>query len=119
MEIINIAEVAHEANRAYCRSFGDESQVPWNDAPEWQRKSAVEGVRAVVSDPNKTPEHSHEGWLDHKEADGWVFGEVKDAEKKVHPCMVPYADLPEWQKVKDSLFTVIVKTLLRQRVGSG
>jgi len=38
------ARAAHEANRAYCLAIGDVSQTSWDDAPEWQRSSARNGV---------------------------------------------------------------------------
>lgn len=38
--IEKIAACCHEANRAYCRGLGDDSQVSWFDAPVWQKKSA-------------------------------------------------------------------------------
>ena len=40
-----IARVAHEANRAYCLSLGDPSQLPWEEAPDWAKESAIDGVR--------------------------------------------------------------------------
>jgi len=36
-----IAQVCHEANRAFCSSIGDNSQHAWDAAPQWQRDSAV------------------------------------------------------------------------------
>lgn len=114
MEIIDIAKVTHEANRAYCRTLGDESQLPWELAPEWQRKSACNGVAAVLSGEAKTPEDQHESWMRDKIADGWVFGEHKDAEKKTHPCLVPYAQLPVEQRLKDHLFRAVVVALSGQ-----
>lgn len=41
-----IAKRAHEVNRAYCASIGDHSQPAWEDAPQWQKDSAIAGVRA-------------------------------------------------------------------------
>ncbi len=40
-----IARVAHEVNRAYCQALGDNSQPAWEDAPQWQRDSAMLGVK--------------------------------------------------------------------------
>lgn len=108
----NIAMVAHEANRAYCAALGDNSQLPWDEAPEWQRQSALAGVMAIKADPSRTPEQSHEGWLEHKRLDGWKYGKVKNPELKEHPCFVPYHELPADQQVKDRLFTSVVKALL-------
>lgn len=109
---IAIARVCHEANRAYCASLGDFSQVAWEKAPDWQIKSAVAGVNAVLRDPTTTPEQSHEGWLAQKRADGWRYGPYKDPGAKVHPCFVPYDQLPDDQKRKDALFGAVVRALM-------
>lgn len=106
-----VAQIAHEANRAYCQSIGDNSQVEWQDAPEWQRESAIIGVKYLIDNPEATPANSHECWLAVKRADGWVYGPEKNPEKKEHPCMVEYSDLPEFQKNKDHLYLSIVNTL--------
>lgn len=102
-----IAKVAHEVNRAYCLGLGDDSQIPWNDAPDWQRKSAITGVEFLL-DNDATPEETHMSWLKEKQEDGWVWGPVKDPEKKEHPCFVPYHKLPIEQRVKDYLFKAVI-----------
>lgn len=104
------ARAAHEANRAYCIALGDMSQVPWHEAPDWQRKSCLVGVQGVLEKGNG-PRESHESWLKEKEATGWKYGPVKDPEKKEHPCFVPYDELPAEQQVKDSIFTNTVRLL--------
>lgn len=108
MRAIEIAQVVHEANRAYCQTLGDDSQVSWSEAPEWQRSSAADGVEGILSGRVTKPEQSHEGWLAEKERTGWKYGPVKDADKKEHPCMVPYSALPAEQRVKDGIFFAIV-----------
>jgi hypothetical protein len=104
-----IARVCHEANRGWCDATGDYSQMTWDNAESWQRDSAVEGVAVALA--GATPEQQHEAWCQAKSRDGWIYGDVKDAEAKTHPCLVPYADLPPEQRAKDALFTVIVNTL--------
>ena len=103
------ARAAHEVNRAYCIALGDESQPPWESAPDWQKSSAVNGVKGVLA--GNTPEQSHESWLAEKAATGWKYGPVKDPERKVHPCFVPYAELPEAQKHKDRMFVETVRLM--------
>lgn len=107
-----IARVVHEANKGYCESIGDYSQVTWEKAPEWQRESAIKGVQAVLDGTARTPEEQHQSWLDEKVRTGWQFGAIKNAETKRHPCMVPYDALPPEQKMKDHLFRAIVTTLI-------
>lgn len=111
MDKEQIAKICHSINRAYCQSLGDISQPAWDNAPEWQKKSAIAGVEMHLANPDATPEQSHESWLAEKEADGWVYGDVKDAEAKTHPCVLPYADLPAEQKAKDYLFREVVHSL--------
>jgi hypothetical protein len=111
MKIENIAKVCHEVNRAYCMAIGDNSQPSWENAPEWQKQSAIKGVDFHIVNPDAGPSASHEEWLKVKEADGWKYGPVKDPEKKEHPCYVPYEELPAEQKAKDFIFTAIVHNL--------
>ncbi len=107
-----IAEFAHELNAYYCHQIGDHSQPPWDQAPQWQRDSAVAGVANIESGSVTTPADSHISWMLQKTEDGWVHGPVKDPEKKEHPCMVAFSELPEDQQMKDKLFFYTVQSLL-------
>lgn len=109
MTVAQLAQIVHEANRAYCQTLGDDSQVPWADAPEWQRSSASNGVEGILTGKITKPEQSHESWLAEKARTGWKYGAVKNAETKEHPCFVPYAELPAEQQVKDAIFFSIVR----------
>lgn len=107
-----IARVCHEVNRAYCQSLGDDSQPPWEDAPEWQRASALVGVDLHVKNPDAGPRASHESWVRQKVADGWRYGETKDPGAKTHPCIVPFDQLPREQQAKDFIFRAVVHALV-------
>lgn len=43
----------------------------------------------------------HDVWAATRIAQGWTYGPVRDDKEKKHPCLVPYADLPEEEKVYD------------------
>ena len=103
-----IAELVHEANRAYCRLLGDHSQAPWSLAPGWQRDSMRQGVEAILDGSAPTPEAQHMLWMARKIKEGWTYAEEKNAEAKQHPCMLPYAQLPPEQRFKDTLARAIV-----------
>lgn len=113
LTVTEIASVAQEANREYCRALGDDSQPSWADAPEWQRTSLENGVRFHLENPNAGPEASHESWLKEKTETGWTYGPTKDPVAKTHPCFVPFADLPREQQAKDYLFRGIVHALAK------
>lgn len=46
-------------------------------------------------------ENVHEHWAAARLAEGWVYGEHRDDVRKVTPCLVPYAALPEVEKEYD------------------
>lgn len=106
-----LAQVCHETNRAYCQTIGDFSQPSWEDAPEWQKKSAINGVQFHLDHPEAQPVDSHTSWMKEKLDDGWSYGPVKDPVKKEHPCLVPYMELPEEQRRKDALFIAVIQAL--------
>jgi hypothetical protein len=41
---------------------------------------------------------AHEVFCETKAADGFTYGPEKSQEKKTHPLLVPYAELPDWGK---------------------
>lgn len=111
MNVEQIAKVAHEINKAYCESIGDLSQPTWEDAPEWQKSSAIVGVQFHLDNPDANPSASHESWLKQKTEEGWKYGEVKNPETKEHPCFVAYEELPVSQRSKDYLFKQVIHSL--------
>lgn len=112
LTLAQVAMLCHEVNRAYCAATGDTSQVAWAEAPDWQKESAMAGVKQILENPETTPEQSHEGWMTLKRAEGWTWGPKKDAEKKEHPCFMTYENLPMEQRVKDHLFGATVRAAL-------
>jgi hypothetical protein len=107
-QIEEVAKKCHEANREYCKTLGDDTQPAWETAPDWQKQSAINGVKFHILNPDAGPEASHESWMAEKLAAGWKYGAVKDPEKKEHPCIVPYNGLPPEQQKKDAIFIGII-----------
>jgi hypothetical protein len=110
-EIAQIAIVCHEANRAWCWVNGDDTQKSWIYAENWQKESAVKGVEFAIANPDAPDSAQHDAWMRDKIVGGWVYGPVKDADKKTHPCLVPFVQLPTMEQAKDSLFRATVKVL--------
>jgi hypothetical protein len=122
LSVITVARLCHELNREWCDSCGDASQLTWNNAAPWQRESAIRGVQHVLDNPDDDDASQHDAWMRDKLAAGWTHGPVKDEVAKTHPCLVPYAELPEEQRIKDTLFRGLVKLLqpyIRREFASG
>jgi len=108
---LSIAVVCHQANKKWCEANDDESQKDWKDAEDWQKESAINGVEFRLNNPEAKHDAQHNSWMKEKVDQGWVYGPIKDAEKKTHPCIVPFEQLPVFQQKKDALFCAIVDAL--------
>jgi hypothetical protein len=104
-----IARVVHEANRAYQQVLGETPAPPWDEVPGGRQRVVIGGVEKALAGDD--PEDLHNSWCEAMRADGWTHGDTKDDEVKVHPCLVPYDDLPEEQRRKDDLLISIVGAL--------
>jgi len=54
-------------------------------------------VAALVE---RLAENAHDRWAQRRLGEGWTLGPRNDA-AKTHPCLIPYADLPESEKQYD------------------
>ncbi len=43
----------------------------------------------------------HDIWAIGRINEGWTWGPIRNDELKQHPCLIPYADLPESEKEYD------------------
>jgi hypothetical protein len=110
LTVEQISYVVHEANRALQRIFRDPVVSPtWLEAPASQRDGLMNGVQMAID--GATPQELHEEWVRFRLEHGWKYGPVKDEWSKRHPCLVPYDQLPEEQRVKDYMLSAIVRTL--------
>jgi hypothetical protein len=101
-----IAEVRHIGWIAYQIAVGQEYNEKIN---EDQMVSLLDGIEYLDANPDITPEENHNNWMKMKVSQGWVYGEVKDFEKKMHPDLVPFDDLPIVEQRKDINDAVIHK----------
>lgn len=113
MTVYEIAQVAYEANKAYCEALGDNSQLPWGESEPWKRKVVEQGVIFHINNPDATVDDSHNTWVENMKKDGWKYGPVKNNETKEHPSLISYEELSKEQKAKDYIFRQIVHSLAR------
>jgi hypothetical protein len=57
--------------------------------------------REISDLTERLAENSHDLWARQRLADGWTYGDRRDDEDKRHPCLIPYAELPDSEKVYD------------------
>ena len=58
-------------------------------------------------------ENTHDLWAAQRLAEGWSYGERRDDQQKLHPCLVPYEQLPESEKEYDRTTALgALKTIL-------
>jgi hypothetical protein len=110
-DILNIAKVCHEAHRAWCAANGDHVHKPWDEAEPYQREGTIWGVRLLLRNPDITDEEHHDLWWMQKLKEGWRYEENRNGTAKTHPGMVPYSEMPEYQRKKKPLFRAIVMAL--------
>lgn len=95
-----IARVRHVGWVCYQLGCGQ----PYNINPtDDQLKSLLNGVKFALDNPDMTEVDNHNNWMKCKMEQGWVYGEVKDMEKKTHPDLIPFEDLPDIEKRKDTM----------------
>jgi len=106
----DIARVCHDTIRAIQVITGDPLPAPpWESAGQEMRESTIASVQAVLGGASAEELHAH--WCRRKAARGWRRGEFKSEEAKTHPGLVPFADLPESERVKDRVFGAIVAAM--------
>lgn len=54
-----------------------------------------------------SPEELHGSWMQAYFAMGWLYGGKYDRENKIHPDLVPYAQLGQLEKDKDAVFVAL------------
>lgn len=112
-EFEELAELCHRNNQILQHASHETVSPDWNVLDEVTRQSAREGVLKALE--GYTPEQLHESWMEFKIKHGWTYGLSKDEVRKTHPCIVPYNELPEAQKLKDKMFQGIVQAFIASK----
>lgn len=71
--------------------------------------SGVELPEDIIKLSEQLARNTHENWARQRLADGWRYGTERNDARKEHPCLVPYEDLPESEKLYDR--TTALETL--------
>jgi ryanodine receptor 2 len=63
--------------------------------------AGVELPPEIAGLAERLAEHAHDVWARERIAQGWTHGPKRDDAAKHHPCLVPYKDLHDSEKVYD------------------
>jgi len=109
--VLELAKLAFEQNRAYCRSIGDDSIKDWSYADDRQRKGMIYGVVYVLRTANVNAASLHTGLYRQLIAVGYSNGDKIDHAKKEHPGCLPFEQLPKDFQTKTVLFFNLVEQM--------
>ena len=93
--------------------------VPWDDREGAFRLQFLDVIERQCGPKRSTsPEELHGSWMQAYFEMGWVYGEEYDREKRIHPDLVPYAQLGQLERDKDSVFVALCE-IARQWIYDG
>ena len=82
--------------------------IEWAYREEAFRRQFLDVINRQCGPQRSTsPEELHGTWMEAYFAMGWVYGPVYDRERKIHPDLVPYAELGQLEKDKDAVFVAL------------
>ena len=82
--------------------------VLWEQREEAFRTQFLPVIERQCSESrSKSPEELHGSWMQAYFSMGWVYGDEYSREKKIHPDLVPYADLGQLERDKDAVFIAL------------
>lgn len=72
-----------------------------NYIPQPEDTAGVEIPAELMELAEQMARNVHEVWARSRMAEGWTWGPERDDAARLHPCLVPYDELPESEKEYD------------------
>ena len=98
-------------NAARLAAIGSQAPIvpiEWSEREDGFRKQFLEVIeRQCGEQRSMSPEELHGSWMQSYLDMGWVYGEKYNREEKIHPDLVPYAQLGQLERDKDSVFVAL------------
>lgn len=95
-----LPESLRESNRNFARGIAEKlSIVGWELV-----EGSAEDAGPLEAEPAEVEElaaQEHERWRRDLEAAGWVRGAPRDPDRRIHPMLVDWGELPELERDKD------------------
>lgn len=82
--------------------------VQWSEREDDFKSQFLDVIeRQCGEQRSRSPEELHGSWMQAYLTMGWVYGDTYDREKRIHPDLVPYADLGQLERDKDAVFVAL------------
>ena len=82
--------------------------ILWNEREQDFKDQFLKVIeRQCGEQRSSSPEELHGSWMQAYFAMGWVYGKEYDREKRIHPDLVPYAELGKLEQDKDAVFVAL------------
>ena len=82
--------------------------VLWSEREQTFKDQFLAVIERQCGDQrSKSPEELHGSWMQAYFAMGWKYGEVYNREGRIHPDLVPYAQLGQLERDKDAVFIAL------------
>ena len=103
------AEFVYEAARLAAGAAGAPIvPAPWGVREEAFRAQFLDVIeRQCGPQRSASPEELHGSWMQAYLTMGWVYGDTYDRTHKMHPDLVPYAQLGQLERDKDAVFMAL------------
>ena len=82
--------------------------IVWQEREDAFKEQFVKVIERQCGEyRSRSPEELHGNWKQAYFVMGWVYGDKYDRENKIHPDLVPYADLGQLERDKDAVFVAL------------
>jgi len=111
MQSLNERRAEFVYNAARLAAIGSNAPivpVKWKDREDAFRNQFLEVIERQCGDNrSNSPEELHGSWMQSYISMGWKYGEKYSREEKLHPDLVPYAQLGQLERDKDAVFVAL------------
>jgi len=77
-----------------------------------QRHRRIEAMKRCAAESTSDSER-HESWMKMHVEGGWVYGDEFDPQKKTHPNLKPWDELPATTRSKAKVFDIVAKAAMQ------
>ena len=80
----------------------------WEDRePDFKEQFVRVIARQCGASRSQSPEELHGSWMQAYLDRGWTYGDTYDPSNRKHPDLVPYSELDQLERDKDSVFIAL------------